>query len=170
MDNVYAGMTFEQVLRKYADDVTRVCVIHCGNQTDAEDCFQNVFFKLYRSNMTFESEAHIRAWLIRVAINECIDWHRQVWKKRITLSDQIGIYTEQSSVEREDSILPYLGKLPFKYRSVLYCYYYEDMKVEEISAQLSIPQNTVKTHLSRGRKMLEKVLLIDQEEDQSVQA
>ncbi len=152
----YAGMSFEQVLKKYADAVTRVCIIHCGNQTDAQDCFQNVFLKLYQSDIEFESEAHIRAWLIRVAINECTDWYRQIWKRKIILTDEIPDHYSEWEQEDDDSIVPYLMKLPFKYRRILYCHYYEDKKISEIATELRLSENTVKTQLVRGRKLLKR--------------
>jgi len=152
----YAAMSFEQVLKKYADAVTRVCIVHCGNQTDAQDCFQNVFLKLYQSDTDFESEAHIRAWLIRVAVNECTDWYRQFWKRRIILTDEIPDRNSELMQEQEDSVIPYLMKLPFKYRRILYSHYYEDKKIAEISTELKLSENTVKTQLVRGRKLLER--------------
>lgn len=152
----YAGMTFEQVLKKYADPVTRVCVVHCGNQTDAQDCFQNVFLKLYQSDIEFESEAHINAWLIRVAVNECTDWYRQFWKRRIILTDEIPEYNSDWEENDYDSVIPYLMKLPFKYRRILYSHYYEDKKISEIAAELKLSENTVKSQLVRGRNMLKR--------------
>lgn len=158
----YAGMSFEQVLKKYADAVTRVCIVHCGNQTDAQDCFQNVFLKLYQSDIDFESEEHIRAWLIRVAVNECTDWYRQFWKRRIILTDEIPDNNSELNQEMEDSVIPYLMKLPFKYRRILYCHYYEDKKISEIATELKLSENTVKTQLVRGRKLLEGNIKKDQ--------
>jgi len=152
----YAGMSFEQVLKKYADAVTRVCIVHCGNQTDAQDCFQNVFLKLYQCDIDFESEAHIRAWLIRVAVNECTDWYRQFWKRRIILTDEIPDHKLDLTQEQDDSVIPYLMKLPFKYRRILYCHYYEDKKISEIAIELKLSENTVKTQLVRGRELLKR--------------
>ncbi|SEV85667.1 RNA polymerase sigma factor [[Clostridium] fimetarium] len=152
----YAGMSFEQVLKKYADTVTRVCIVHCGNQTDAQDCFQNVFLKLYQSDIDFESEAHIRAWLIRVAVNDCTDWYRQFWKRRIILTDEFPDNNTEMTQEQDDSVIPYLMKLPFKYRRILYCHYYEDKKISEMATELKLSENTVKTQLVRGRELLKR--------------
>ena len=156
MNADYAKMSFEQVLKKYADAVTRVCIVHCGNQTDAQDCFQNVFLKLYQSDIDFESEAHIRAWLIRVAVNDCTDWYRQFWKRRIILTDEIPDNNSELTQEQDDSVIPYLMKLPFKYRRILYCHYYEDKKISEIATELKLSENTVKTQLVRGRELLKR--------------
>lgn len=46
-EKLFAGLMFEQAVRKYARTVTGVCVMRLMNYADTEDCFQNVFVKLY---------------------------------------------------------------------------------------------------------------------------
>ena len=77
MINKYAGIEYEDVVRQYADDITRLCVVWTQNEEAAKDCFQNTFLKLYQTEQTFREEEHIKAWLYTVARNECRDYHRQ---------------------------------------------------------------------------------------------
>lgn len=67
MINKYAGMEYEDVVRQYADDITRLCVVWTQNEEAAKDCFQNTFLKLYQTEQTFREEEHIKAWLYTVA-------------------------------------------------------------------------------------------------------
>lgn len=60
---------YRQLVEEYSDMVTRLCVVHTGNFSDAEDCYQNVFFKLFKQ-MKKGSLPNPKAWLIRVALNE----------------------------------------------------------------------------------------------------
>lgn len=138
--------------------VTRICMVHCGNEEDAKDCFQNVFIKLFRSWITFENEAHLKAWLIKVTLNECNDWYRKSWNHKVVLMDDISPYIHGEDTQEEDQVLPYLMQLSYKYRQALYCFYYENMKINEIAEQLHLSENTVKSHLTRGRKELEKCM------------
>ena len=46
-DVLYAGLSYDAVLAKYADTVAGVCVMRLQNWADAEDCFQNTFIKLF---------------------------------------------------------------------------------------------------------------------------
>lgn len=66
MINKYAGMEYEDVVRQYADDITRLCVVWTQNEEAAKDCFQNTFLKLYQTEQTFREEEHIKAWLIQL--------------------------------------------------------------------------------------------------------
>lgn len=65
----FAGLKYEQVVHKYNQTVVGICVMRLKNWADAEDCFQNTFISLYKNSPTFSDEAHLKAWLIRVAIN-----------------------------------------------------------------------------------------------------
>lgn len=61
---------FADCVEKYTDAVYRVAFHSCKNPADSEDITQNVFLKLYREPKEFESEEHLRRWLLRVAVNE----------------------------------------------------------------------------------------------------
>ena len=83
-EHLFAGLTYEQAVRKYTQTVGSVCVMRLQNWADAEDCFQNVFLKLYDKAPTFRDEEHLKAWLIRVAINNCNNLFRS--KKHLSAS------------------------------------------------------------------------------------
>ena len=152
--NAFAGMSYEAVLQKYADTVTGVCVMRLQNWADAEDCFQNTFVKLFQKSPDFENEAHLKAWLIRVAINECRNY---IAKNRRFLS--LDHLKRDPIVQREDEydISWALLRLDPKYREVLYLHYCERYKVDEIADILAKSPNTVKTLLRRGREKLKQI-------------
>lgn len=144
---------YKAIVIKYSDMVTRVAIMNVKNVDDAKDCYQNVFMKLYRYNKEFKSNEHLKAWLIRVTINECKDYQKQFWKRNIDIDEII--------VGKEDEkfvILPVVMKLTSKYRNVLYLYYYEGYSTSEIAKILKESINTIKSRLTRGRKLLKKKL------------
>lgn len=49
-------------------------------------------------------------------------------------------------------------RLPEKYRIVIHLFYYEEYSIEEISSALHRSIGTVKSQLSRGRKLLKSML------------
>ena len=49
-------------------------------------------------------------------------------------------------------------RLPEKYRIVIHLFYYEEYSIDEISATLRRSRGTVKSQLSRGRKLLKSML------------
>ena len=48
--------------------------------------------------------------------------------------------------------------LPKVYREVVYLYYYDSLKTDEIAEVLGIPVNTVKTRLRRAKQRLELMI------------
>ena len=149
----YAGLTYEQAVRKFADSVTKVCRVHLDNSADAEDCFQNTFFKLYTKSPDFNDEEHLKAWLLRVAINECKSCVRRDRRRnREAQTSDIAPSTEDVS-----DISWALALVEFKYRQVLYMHYCERYKVDEIASILGKNKNTVKSMLKRGKERLKKL-------------
>lgn len=150
-DKVFAGLSYEQVMERYSGTVAGVCIMRLQNRADAEDCFQNTFVKLYSKSPEFKDENHLKAWLIRVAINECNNYIR---KNRRLLSFDTLINEPNISNEDERDISWALMRLDRKYRDVLYLHYCEGYKINEIAQIIRKNPNTVKTLLKRGREKL----------------
>ena len=151
MQKIILGMSFEDVLETYSDMITRICIVNLRNSDDAKDCYQNVFMKLFEKDIEFCSEEHLKAWLIRVCINECRNYRRVFYRLTIDIDKIIMIDNKQ-----ELTLLPEVLKLPKKYRNILYLYYYEGYHIQEISEILQMNQNTNKSYLKRGRELLRK--------------
>lgn len=147
---------FTCLAKKYIDTVFRVALNYLKNSTEADDVTQNVFLKLWKQKKPFDSEDHVRHWLIRVTINECKNILRSPWRKFEDFSDYAR---SVSFTTPEHSELFYaVMDLPKKYRVPIYLYYYEDYSTEEVAELLGIPRATVATQLRRGRQMLKENL------------
>lgn len=150
--------SLDYLMHKYIDMVYRIAFNWLKNAADSDDVTQNVMLKLCRADKDFESEAHIKNWLIHVTINECKKLSVSVWRKRMVSIDE---YANTLSFETsEQSELFYaVMELPKKYRMVVYLYYYEDYSVTEISSSLGVKESTVQTQLMRARQKLKSKLL-----------
>ena len=154
---------FTCLAKKYIDTVFRLALSYMKSGADADDITQNVFLKLLKEPKDFESDDHVRYWLVRVTINECRKALRSPWHSAENFEDYAA---KLSFVTPEHSELFYaVMDLPKKDRVAIYLYYYEEYSTEEIASMLKIPQATVCTHLKRGREMLKKNL---QEADSNV--
>lgn len=60
----------EVLVEKYKDHLFAAAFNICKNAADADDVVQDTFLQYHTTNRQFENEQHIRAWLIRVAINK----------------------------------------------------------------------------------------------------
>lgn len=144
------------IVEEYADTITRICYSYGKNYDDTQDIMQNVFLKLMRANPEFDSKEHEKAWIIRVTINECKDFLKNIFRRHTSLEEAQEIPIE----EKED--LSYIReavlKLPDKYKSVIYLFYYEGCTAVEIAGILHKKENTVYTWMNRARQMLKDMV------------
>lgn len=145
----------ERVVDTYATMLLRVALNQTGNRADAEDAVQMVFLKLLRRGPVFDDAEHEKAWLIRVAVNQCKDMMRSAWNKKTTGMDET--LAEKENPEDFET-LNVVRALPEKYRTVIFLYYYEGYSTAEIAGILETRQGTVESRLHRAREKL-KVLL-----------
>ena len=146
-----------QAIERYADTVRRICMVHLKNESDTEDIFQTVFMKYVLHTAPFESKDHEKAWIIRVTINACKDFLKNVFRRRTVPLDQL-IEKPQDMPEDHSDLLEAVLDLPKKYKDVIYLYYYEGYSAAEISSILKKNVNTVYTLLTRARQILKSRL------------
>ena len=151
MDNNTALYAF----RKYGDTVLRAAYACYGNYSEAEDITQDVFLILHSNPQDFESDEHMKAWLLRAAINKCKNYKKSF---RVSRTDNIDDVSENqlkcNFTLRDSEIRENISKLPQKYSSVIFLYYFEGYSIREIAEMLGKNENTVNSRLQRGRKKL----------------
>ena len=146
---------FEAVMREHSDMITRICLVRTGNLHDAQDCYQNTMLKCFLRLPEGADAAYTKAWLIRVAINECNSLLRSGWRRHEVCMEEITqVYPEIP----DHGALYHVLQLDPKYRDVICLYYYEGYSQREIASILRIPENTVKTRMARAKKQLRGVL------------
>jgi RNA polymerase sigma-70 factor (ECF subfamily) len=134
--------------------VYRLAFSQTRDKSSADDIYQEVFLRYIRKKPQFKTEAHKKAWFIRVTINCCKKMWASPWKKKIVSLDETIVF----ETEEETSLHYELQKLPTKYRTVIHLFYYEDMSIEEISKSLNQKPSTVRTQLTRARYKLKEIL------------
>lgn len=155
----------KELIEEYRRSIYAVAFNVCKNPEDAEDIVQDTFIQYYTTKKQFETEQHIRAWLIRVAINKAKNINHSFWRQnKVSLEEYMETLTFDT-VESRD-LFETVMKLPEKYRIVIHLYYYEDYTANEIADILKISVNNVNTRLSRGRAALKKVLQEEWENDE----
>lgn len=154
----------QELVKLYQSSLFAAAFNVCKNAQDAEDVVQDTFIQYYISNKEFDSEQHIRAWLIRVAINKAKNVNRTFWRQnKLSLEDYMESLTFETP--EDEHLFETVMSLPEKYRIVIHLFYYEDYSVSEIADILKLSQSNVKVRLSRGREMLRKILKEEWDDD-----
>jgi len=154
---IVSVLTFESVFAQYADMVLRIARHGTRNLPVAEDITQEVFIKYAQCNKVFDSEDHLKAWLIRVTINHTKNHQKTFWAKRVVpVGDARAVGEEQSAQSR--AVMEELFQLPYKDRVVIYLFYYEGYSLQEIAWLMGKSINTVSSQLQRARAKLKHIL------------
>lgn len=151
-DSLRPGGDIADAYQIYGSMLFKIAMVHLGNKEDAEEAMQETFIKLLYKSPDFRDLEHKKAWLIRVMTNHCKNMQGSLWRKRVMKVEQIDDYFEFTSPDRV--LMDHVLKLPFKYKTVIHLYYYEDYSVREIAGILQIKESAVKMRLNRGRKLL----------------
>ena len=144
----------EETVHRYADTLYRICLTQLKNTADAEDAVQTVFLKLLQKAPSFESDAHEKAWLIRVAVNACRDTQRSRTRHPEEPLEDTDV---PAQLRTESGVREALGKVPEKYRIVLTLHYIEGYTAAEIAPMIGKTQSAVKMRLQKGRQLLEEI-------------
>lgn len=148
---------FESAVDKYGDIVYKTAFVRCGSVSDAEDVFQETFFKLSVHKKDFKDEEHLKAWLIRVAINECKMIKRSADNR---LRGELDENTAEKSGDFSfgNPVADAVMSLPEKYRLAVLYYYYYGFSCDEAARLLKINGAAVRTRLKRAREKLKEIL------------
>ena len=147
---------FAVLAEKYMDTIYRVAYSWTKNSDDANDVTQDVLIQLYKTTKEFESDSHLKNWLIRVTVNQCKMIFRSPWSKM----EDIGEYANTLGFEEEShlDLFQAVMNLDKKYRVPILLFYYEGYSTAEISSILGIPEKTVSTRLFRAKAKLKDYL------------
>ncbi|MBO5378319.1 MAG: RNA polymerase sigma factor [Ruminiclostridium sp.] len=143
----------ERIYRRHYLTVYRLALAKCGGkQENANDVFGEVFLQLakyLRKGRFFNDENHEKAWLIRVTLNCSKVIFRTYLRPSESVEDK-GYYIPESDGEVYEAVM----RLSEKYRVVIHLFYFEGYSIREIASLLNVNENTVKSRLSRARKMM----------------
>ncbi len=141
-------------MEKYLSMVYRLAHARTGSKADAEDVTQEVMLKLMKHTSDIEGERHLKAWLIRVTVNECAGLFRSAWFRHTAPMEADALRISESPKAKNEVLDAALRSLRPYLRVVIHLYYYENMSTEEIAQALQIKPGTVRDRLHRARKKL----------------
>ncbi len=137
-------------------------------QEDVEDICQEVFIKVFRKIKHFRGESRLSTWIARIAYNTGISHIRRQLKNEHSYDESPGLVAyekddelNQKKIEKEEAkkyLLEMIEELPVHYRTVLTLFHLEEFSYKEIEEITGMPEGTIKSYLSRARKILKEKL------------
>ena len=150
---------FDFVYKEYAKELLQIAYGYTKNKEDSIDIMQNAYIEVLESNKRFESNEHIKYFLIRVTINESINFVKSYSKKKVLCNNDIIMNIPETKKDE----LPYdiseiVNTLPEKYKTIIVLYYYDGMKIKDISKVLKMKESAVKKRLERARNLVKEII------------
>ena len=149
----------------YASQMFGLCRRYVQNEQDVEDILVNGFYKTLTRIDQYAGKGSFEGWMKRIMVNEALMFLRK--KKRpssplyVEMSDAQNLQTAATAESKiaADEILSLLDHLPDGYRTVFNLFAIEEYTHAEIADLLGISINTSKSQLRKARKMLQTLLL-----------
>lgn len=154
---------FDQLVRKYQSPVRRFLLnLTLGNDALADDLAQDTFIKAYHHIGQFRAVASFQTWLFRIAYNTFYDYRRVAAAKNMSAMADIGDYANVTADSRNTAIdsdlktdiYQALSLLREEERTCVTLQMIDGLSIEQITRITGIGENTVKSHLRRGKDKL----------------
>lgn len=159
MNNAKAQM---QLYNLYSKAMVSISYRYLKDKFLAEDIMQEAFIKAFKNINTYKNEVPFGAWLKRIVINQSIDYLKKNKLELISINEEVTMKVDDDwTMDCELSvqgIIDKINELKEKYRLVLSLYLLEGYDHSEISQILNITENTSRTHLLRGKRLLKEQL------------
>lgn len=144
----------EALIDQYENTLLRAALAILGDPYEAEDAVQDTFLRWLEKGPDFRDEGHEKAWLLTVCANGCKSRLRAM--KRRPTTELLDTYPapDRDSGEVAEAVFA----LPANQRAAVHLFYYEGYSTQEIARMLGQRPGTVRSHLSRARETLRRVL------------
>lgn len=143
---------FADLIREYKLPMYRLSYGILQNEMDAVG---EAVIKAYEHLDSLREIDKFRQWIMMITANEAKHIFRK--RKRVELTEDVSRYG-MSQNDKYDELWDIILTLDEKYRSVIILFYYDQMKIKEISEILHITEGTVKSRMSRAKDILKKQL------------
>jgi RNA polymerase sigma-70 factor (ECF subfamily) len=155
---------FTQLVLEHQDMLFRVAYTLLRHREDCKDVMQDALMKAWKSIRTLRSPDAFRSWILRIVTNCAKDMLRKRKLQMLPLQEDAATADMPAEDTRLKAALEQLGE---GMRLPIILYYLEGLSVQETARAMGLPQATVRSRLSRGRKRLAAALHEVEEEDQA---
>ncbi|MBN2494309.1 MAG: RNA polymerase sigma factor [Deltaproteobacteria bacterium] len=160
---------FAMLVGKHQQLVLGLAVRFLGDASLGRDAAQDVFLSLWAERSRYQPRGRFRSYLVSMTLHRCqtLARTRRRQKQRV---ERMSCQTAEPDghaelaleklleVEQAREVREKLTRLPAKQRQVLILRYTHEMSLEEVAELTGQPLGTVKSHLFRGMKRLQRLL------------
>lgn len=154
----------DQYIRQYGKRLYGLCLSLCANSFEADDLYQDTWLRVMKNIEKYDPDREFEPWLTKICVNTYRNALRRLARSTLlnfnTNEEKDAMLCAVPAPENPDyrPLYEAIKQLPEKYRIVVILFYFEDMDVAATTRAMGIPEGTVKSRLSKARKLLREVL------------
>lgn len=154
---------FRRLVERHGDRAYALALRIVRDQAEAEEVAQDAFLRAWRALPGFRGDAAFSTWLHRIVVRRALDRAQALRGRRGREADvemdsipdaSAGRAPDLETVAKRRRLEALIAGLPAAQRAAITLFYFHDRSVLEVASVLGMPENTVKTHLSRARVAL----------------
>lgn len=162
-------MTINRYIQKHGKRLYGLCRHLCSNAADADDLYQETWLRAMKHFSKYDPSKDFEPWVTRICVNAHRNALRRLTRNPVldfsSSEEKEALMRSAPAPEEQDHSLLHeaVGRLPEKLRLTVVLFYFHDMNVASTAEVLGIPQGTVKSRLSKARKLLREELADEQD-------
>jgi RNA polymerase sigma factor (sigma-70 family) len=132
------------------------------NEDDQKDLVQDIYLKVYQHLPSFQFKSKLSTWIANIAYNTTVKY---LQKRKIpiigleTTTQNTFVVAEHAELdlintEAVEILSKEMDQLPPLYKTLITLYHLEELPNKEIAEITNLPEGTIKSYLSRARKIL----------------
>ena len=153
---------FSELIKLIEKDLEKLAASKLVDKSYISDVLQNVYYKAYMKINTLEDNEKFKSWIFTILKNECINLNKFLARhKEINLENINNIEdTLNCNSESDINFEQMIKDLSEDEKKLLRMKFKENFSNLEISEELGIPYNTVKSKINRAIKKITLVILL----------
>ena len=162
---------FAMIADQYGNLLLRTAYLLVQDEEAAKDIVQDSLLLAWKNMAKLREPAFLRAWLLKIVVNQSISLKRQWARKAALLREQFTQTSIDDSIQSADfargrledrlDVEQAIAQLPLNQRVVLVLFYYHRMTMPEIATMLGVAENTLRKRLQVALAKTRRALRIE---------
>lgn len=162
---------FAMIADHYGNVLLRTAYLLVQDEEAAKDVVQDSLLLAWKNMAKLREPAFLRAWLLKIVVNQSVSLKRQWARKAALLREQFTQTLIDDSIQSADfargrledrlDVEQAIAQLPLNQRVVLVLFYYHRMTMPEIAAMLGVAENTLRKRLQAALEKTRRALRIE---------
>ena len=156
---------FDRLMIKYRLDLIKFIYTYVKDVETAEDIAQNSFLYMIINKKEYDFKYSFKTYLFTIAKSRAMNYLKSKRNYVSLDAEQFEVYDVTDNIEEKleidteyKNVAKAIKKLKQKYQTVIYLFYFEELKYKDISRIMNISMSKTKMLINRAKKQLKEML------------